>query len=50
MFYKNKGMIVWFHTTDLSKAFSLFNFDNNWPEIEHVIVFCATWHSWEWEG
>ena len=32
---------VVFFNTDLSKTFLLFKFDKNWPNIEHVMVFCA---------
>ena len=31
--------------SDLSKTFMLFKFDKNWYGM--VMVFCATWHSWE---
>ena len=42
--------ILCFQTTDVSKNFTLYEFDRSWPNIEPVMAFCATWHSWEWEG
>ena len=37
-------MLLCFQKTDLSKTFTLFKFDKNWPYIEYVIVFCAICH------
>lgn len=41
------SMILCFQKTHLSKTFTLFIFDKNLTNIEHVMAFSATWHSLE---
>ena len=45
-----RGYNLCFQITDLSKNVLLFKCDKYWPNIEHVMVCCATWHSWEWKS